>query len=62
MTDGPRVSAAALDLASGETYVSGEGVFVTASVVKVDILAALLLTARDADRALTAPSGRTRRR
>ncbi|MDN3288364.1 serine hydrolase [Streptomyces thermocarboxydus] len=54
MTDGPRVSAAALDLASGETYVSGEGVFVTASVVKVDILAALLLTARDADRALTA--------
>ncbi|MGW0075080.1 serine hydrolase [Streptomyces cellulosae] len=54
MTDGPRVSAAALDLASGETYASGEGVFVTASVVKVDILTALLLTARDAGRGLTA--------
>jgi hypothetical protein len=48
------VSAAALDLASGETYASGEGVFVTASVVKVDILTALLLTARDAGRGLTA--------
>ncbi|MGA5316002.1 serine hydrolase [Streptomyces pseudogriseolus] len=54
MTDGPRVSAAALDLASGETYASGEGVFVTASVVKVDILTALLLAARDAGRDLTA--------
>ncbi|MFI1960970.1 serine hydrolase [Streptomyces althioticus] len=54
MTDGPRVSAAALDLAGGETYASGEGVFVTASVVKVDILTALLLTARDAGRELTA--------
>ncbi|MBT3164976.1 serine hydrolase [Streptomyces sp. Vc74B-19] len=54
MTDGPRVSAAALDLASGETYASGEGVFVTASVVKVDILTALLLGARDAGRDLTA--------
>ncbi|MFI0506697.1 serine hydrolase [Streptomyces albogriseolus] len=53
MTDGPRVSAAALDPASGETYASGEGVFVTASVVKVDILTALLLTARDAGRDLT---------
>ncbi|CAL9287829.1 serine hydrolase [Streptomyces erythrogriseus] len=54
MTDGPRVSAAALDLADGETYASGGGVFVTASVVKVDILTALLLTARDAERELTA--------
>ncbi|WP_431992880.1 serine hydrolase [Streptomyces albogriseolus] len=54
MTDGPRVSAAALDPASGETYASGEGLFVTASVVKADILAALLLTARDAGRDLTA--------
>ncbi|MFF8585927.1 serine hydrolase [Streptomyces althioticus] len=54
MTDGPRVSAAALDLAGGETYASDEGVFVTASVVKVDILAALLLAARDAGRELTA--------
>ncbi|MGM7445995.1 serine hydrolase [Streptomyces tunisiensis] len=54
MTDGPRVSAAALDLADGETYASGGGVFVTASVVKVDILTALLLTARDAGRELTA--------
>ncbi|MFJ6857606.1 serine hydrolase [Streptomyces werraensis] len=54
MTDGPRVSAAALDLASGETYASGGGEFVTASVVKVDILTGLLLTARDAGRGLTA--------
>ncbi|MGQ5227286.1 serine hydrolase [Streptomyces sp. MN3] len=54
MTDGARVSAAALDLAGGQTYASGEGVFVTASVVKVDILTALLLTARDAGRELTA--------
>ncbi|MFZ4155927.1 serine hydrolase [Streptomyces pseudogriseolus] len=54
MTDEPRVSAAALDLASGETYASGEGVFVTASVVKVDILTALLPAARDAGRDLTA--------
>ncbi|WP_369149889.1 serine hydrolase [Streptomyces sp. R17] len=54
MTDGPRVSAAALDLASGETYASGGGEFVTASVVKVDTLTGLLLTARDAGRGLTA--------
>ncbi|MEQ8142217.1 serine hydrolase [Streptomyces sp. OP7] len=53
MTDGPRVSAAALELASGETYASGEEVFVTASVVKVDILTALLLGARDEGRDLT---------
>ncbi|MET8894374.1 serine hydrolase [Streptomyces albogriseolus] len=54
MTDGPRVSAAALDPATGETYASDEGLFVTASVVKVDILTALLQTARNAGRGLTA--------
>lgn len=54
VTDGPRVSAAVLDLADGETHASDDAEFVTASVVKVDILTALLLTARDAGRGLTA--------
>lgn len=53
MADGARVSVAVLDLGSGESVAHGDGVFVTASVVKVDILAALLLTARDAGRVLT---------
>ncbi|MEU2895581.1 serine hydrolase [Streptomyces sp. NPDC001273] len=48
-----RVSVAVLDLGSGETVSRGDGVFVTASLVKVDILAALLLGAQDAGRELT---------
>ncbi|MGY4738203.1 serine hydrolase [Streptomyces sp. ATMOS53] len=48
------VSVAVLDLASGAGAAYGEGVFDTASIVKVDILATLLLQAQDADRGLTA--------
>ncbi|GGX27264.1 hypothetical protein GCM10010297_55980 [Streptomyces malachitofuscus] len=44
---------AVLDVGSGETVSHGGGEFVTASVVKVDILAALLLGAQDAGRELT---------
>ncbi|MEV7286555.1 serine hydrolase [Streptomyces sp. NPDC093252] len=50
-----RVSVAVLDLASGDGAVYGGGTaFDTASIVKVDILAALLLQAQDAGRELTA--------
>lgn len=50
------VSVAVLDPASGAraSYASGEGTYDTASVVKVDVLAALLLRAQDDGRALTA--------
>ncbi|MET8447595.1 serine hydrolase [Streptomyces sp. NPDC005209] len=51
---GAKVSAAVLDLDSGESAVRGAGAFDTASIVKVDILAALLLRAQDAGRHLTA--------
>ncbi|MFJ8793831.1 serine hydrolase [Streptomyces sp. NPDC102462] len=51
---GARVSAAVLDLDSGERAVHGDAAFDTASIVKVDILAALLLQAQDAGRRLTA--------
>jgi beta-lactamase class A len=52
--DGARVSVAVLDPGSGRSAVYGEGSFDTASIVKVDILAALLLQAQDAGRELTA--------
>ncbi|WP_338682944.1 serine hydrolase [Streptomyces acidiscabies] len=48
------VSVGVLDLASGDSAVYGEAAFDTASIVKVDILAALLLQAQDAGRKLTA--------
>ncbi|MDQ0579884.1 serine hydrolase [Streptomyces rishiriensis] len=48
------VSAAVLDLDSGDDATYGENAFDTASIVKVDILATLLLQAQDADRHLTA--------
>jgi hypothetical protein len=48
------VSVAVLDLESGESASYGDGAFDTASIVKVDILATLLLQAQDADRDLTA--------
>ncbi|MCX5244733.1 class A beta-lactamase-related serine hydrolase [Streptomyces sp. NBC_00201] len=48
------VSVAALDLASGASASYGDGAFDTASIVKVDILATLLLQAQDAGRHLTA--------
>ncbi|MCF3137093.1 serine hydrolase [Streptomyces olivochromogenes] len=51
---GAEVSAAVLDLDSGESAVHGAGAFDTASIVKVDILAALLLRAQDEGRHLTA--------
>ncbi|MFE0952362.1 serine hydrolase [Streptomyces mutabilis] len=52
--DGAEVSVAVLDPASGVGAAYGTGVFDTASIVKVDILAALLLRAEDAGRTLTA--------
>ncbi|MFD4791646.1 serine hydrolase [Streptomyces sp. NPDC058459] len=51
---GAAVSAAVLDVDSGQSAVYGEGAFDTASIVKVDILAALLLQAQDEGRPLTA--------
>ncbi|MCQ9133046.1 class A beta-lactamase-related serine hydrolase [Streptomyces hilarionis] len=50
---GAAVSVAVLDLASGERAAYGGGAFDTASVVKADILAALLLRAQDEGRRLT---------
>lgn len=52
--EGVEVSVAVLDPASGESASYGDGAFDTASIVKVDILAALLLQAQDAGRQLTA--------
>ncbi|MFG2478282.1 serine hydrolase [Streptomyces fagopyri] len=54
LAPGAKVSVAVLDLDSGESAAYGGGSFDTASIVKVDILAALLLQAQDADRRLTA--------
>ncbi|MFF7973129.1 serine hydrolase [Streptomyces sp. NPDC007905] len=51
---GAQVSAAVLELDSGESAGYGEAAFDTASIVKVDILATLLLQAQDAGRQLTA--------
>ncbi|MFD8818867.1 serine hydrolase [Streptomyces sp. NPDC059627] len=51
---GAKVSAAVLDLDSGDSAVYGDSAFDTASIVKVDILATLLLQAQDAGRHLTA--------
>jgi hypothetical protein len=54
VADGAEVSVAVLDPESGESATYGTGVFDTASIVKVDILAALLLRAQDAGRVPTA--------
>ncbi|WP_193776137.1 hypothetical protein [Streptomyces sp. E2N166] len=54
VADGVEVSVAVLDADSGDSASYGTDVFETASIVKVDILAALLLQAQDAGRALTA--------
>ncbi|MGP4052739.1 serine hydrolase [Streptomyces sp. 2A115] len=51
---GAEVSVAVLDLESGESAAYGDGRFDTASIVKVDILASLLLQAQDTGRRLTA--------
>ena len=47
-------SVAAIDVDTGETLTYGDGAFDTASIVKVDILAALLHQAQQDGRALTA--------
>ncbi|WP_328507581.1 serine hydrolase [Streptomyces sp. NBC_00391] len=52
--DGAAVSVAVLDVASGDSAGYGDARFDTASIVKTDILAALLLQAQDAGRQLTA--------
>ncbi len=51
---GARVSVAVPAPESGESAVYGDAAFDTASIVKVDVLAALLLQAQDAGRRLTA--------
>ncbi|WP_246570327.1 class A beta-lactamase-related serine hydrolase [Streptomyces tauricus] len=51
---GARLSVAVLDTESGRSAVYGDEAFDTASIVKTDILAALLLRAQDAGRELTA--------
>ncbi|MGW1105251.1 serine hydrolase [Streptomyces sp. NPDC002540] len=48
-----KVSVAVLDTGSGAQAVYGDGTYDTASIVKVDILAALLLRAQDERRVLT---------
>ncbi|MFD7511035.1 serine hydrolase [Streptomyces sp. NPDC059853] len=48
-----RMSVCVLALESGESAAYGTGVFDTASIVKVDVLAALLLQTQDAGRELT---------
>ncbi len=52
--DGAEAAVAVLDPDSGESASYGTGAFETASIVKVDILAALLLRAQDAGRSPTA--------
>lgn len=52
--DGADVAVAVLDMESGRSATHGRGTFGTASIVKVDILAALLLQAQDAGRHLSA--------
>ncbi|MFE2420139.1 serine hydrolase [Streptomyces hokutonensis] len=49
-----KVSVAVLDVDSGKSATYGSAAYDTASIVKVDILAALLLQAQDAGRQLTA--------
>ncbi|MCZ9345625.1 class A beta-lactamase-related serine hydrolase, partial [Streptomyces sp. TRM76130] len=53
VADGTQVSVAVLDPETGEGASYGDGAFDTASIVKVDILATLLLQAQDAGRSLT---------
>jgi beta-lactamase class A len=54
VTGDEKVSAAVLDLESGDSAVQGDGAFDTASIVKVDILAALLLRHQEAGTQLSA--------
>ncbi|WP_329205078.1 class A beta-lactamase-related serine hydrolase [Streptomyces sp. NBC_01696] len=52
LADGTDVSVAVLDTESGASAAYGDGTYDAASIVKVDILAALLLQAQDEDREL----------
>ena len=54
VTGEAKVSVAVLDVESGDSAVYGEGAFDTASIVKVDILAALLLRHQEAGTSLSA--------
>ncbi|MGX1473271.1 UNVERIFIED_CONTAM: beta-lactamase class A [Streptomyces canus] len=54
VTGDQKVSAAVLDLESDDSAVHGDGAFDTASIVKVDILAALLLRHQEAGTRLSA--------
>ncbi|MFF7644579.1 serine hydrolase [Streptomyces canus] len=54
VTGEQKVSAAVLDLESGDSALYGDGAFDTASIVKVDILAALLLRHQEAGTRLSA--------
>ncbi|MFF7136492.1 beta-lactamase class A [Streptomyces sp. SAI-126] len=54
VTGEQKVSAAVLDPGSGDSAVHGDGAFDTASIVKVDILAALLLRHQEAGTRLSA--------
>ncbi|MET9790312.1 serine hydrolase [Streptomyces canus] len=54
VTGDEKVSAAMLDLESGDSAAYGDGAFDTASIVKVDILAALLLQHQEAGTRLSA--------
>jgi len=56
--DGAKVSVAVLDVESGASATYGDGAFDTASIVKMDILATLLLQAQDEKRSLTAQEKR----
>jgi beta-lactamase class A len=51
---GAKASVAVLDVGSGESAAYGDAAYDTASIVKVNILATLLLQAQDAERHLTA--------
>ncbi|WYB40499.1 hypothetical protein WJ438_32460 [Streptomyces sp. GD-15H] len=53
VADGAEVSVGVLDPVAAVSVCHGDRAFVTASIVKVDILAALLLAAQDAGRGLT---------
>ncbi|MFJ8751123.1 serine hydrolase [Streptomyces sp. NPDC102441] len=53
LADGADVSVAVLDTDSGAGAAYGDGTYDAASIVKVDILAALLLRAQDEDRELS---------
>ncbi|WP_320778708.1 serine hydrolase [Streptomyces sp. CRN 30] len=54
VADGAEVSVAVLDTDGGESASYGDAAFDTASIVKVDVLATLLLQSQDAGRSLTA--------